>query len=100
MNHISLTGVVTKSHGTRKHEHQGAQLTFHVADSTEVFDDVWFIVMANGKLAERLTDDIWAGQIVTVFGRIRMPNQQGNGAILVHAKEIVAHILEEADPPA
>ncbi len=100
MNHISLTGVVTKTHGMREHEHQGAQLTFHVADSAEGFDSVWFIIMANGKLAERLKDDIWAGQIVTVFGRIRMPNQQGNGAILVHAKEIVAHILEEEEEPA
>lgn len=100
MNHISLTGVVTKTHGTRDHEHQGAQLTFHVADSCDGFDDTWFIVMANGKLAKAITDDIWAGQIVTVFGRIRMPNQQGNGAILVHAKEIVAHILEEEDATA
>ena len=102
MNHITLTGIVTKSTEIQNYGENGANLLFHVADSAaaDIYSDVWFIVKAQGKLAARISDDLWPGQIVTVFGRIREPNTHENGAIILHAKEVIPHILDEDEDAA
>lgn len=102
MNHITLTGVVTKSNELQKPSEGGASLLFHVSDSAVggVYSDVWFIVKLQGKVAESVADDIWPGQIVTIFGRIREPNLRETGAIIIHAKDVIPHILDEDEDTA
>ncbi len=102
MNHITLTGVVTKTNDLSVSDTTGSSLLFHVADTDAKpgSDDIWFIILLQGKIAERLADDIWAGQIVTVFGRIRMQNSRENGAILLHAKDVIPHILDDDETEA
>jgi hypothetical protein len=97
MNSLTFTGVVTKE-PVAKDLGQGLTLNFHVASGSGAGrGDLWFMVSVNGREAERVEDEIWRGQVVTVFGAIELNPHPIMNAITVRAKKVIPHIREADD---
>jgi len=94
VNHITMTGEISLAGSLHQRPCSGAILHFHISDNTENFGNVWFIVRAQGKLAERIESHIWEGNFVTVFGRLEENMVEGSPAIIIAAKDVIPHFTD------
>lgn len=99
MNHITITGAVSRHGSLHQRPNSGAIMHFHISDSTENFGNVCFIVRAQGKLAERIEQHIARGVFVTVFGRIEENMVEGSAAIIIAAKDVIPHVRNSEATP-